>query len=43
MLLWNTVYLERAIATLREHGITIAEEFLAHLSPTRFTILSASL
>jgi hypothetical protein len=33
MLLWNTVYLERAIATLREHGITIDEESLAHLSP----------
>jgi hypothetical protein len=31
--LWNTVYLERAIATLREHGIAIDEESLAHLSP----------
>ena len=32
MLLWNTVYLERVIATLREHGITIDEESLAYLS-----------
>ena len=32
--LWNTVYLERAIATLPEHGITIDEESLAHLSPS---------
>ena len=31
--LWNTVYLERAIAALREHGITIDDESLAHLSP----------
>ncbi len=30
--LWNTVYLERAIATLREPGINIDEESLAHLS-----------
>jgi len=30
--LWNTVYLVRAIATLREPGITIDEESLAHLS-----------
>ena len=33
MTLWNTVYLERAIVTLREHGITIDEESLANLSP----------
>ena len=31
--LWNTVYLERAIAALREHGIVIDDEALAHLSP----------
>ncbi|WP_213807823.1 Tn3 family transposase [Granulicella sp. dw_53] len=31
--LWNTVYLERAVAALREHGITIDDESLAHLSP----------
>jgi hypothetical protein len=27
------VYLARAIAALREHGITIDDESLAHLSP----------
>jgi hypothetical protein len=27
------VYLERAIAALREHGIVIDDEALAHLSP----------
>lgn len=31
--LWNTVYLERAVAALREHGITIDDVSLAHLSP----------
>lgn len=33
IVLWNTVYLERAVAALREHGITIDDESLAHLSP----------
>jgi hypothetical protein len=33
IILWNTVYLERAIAALREHGIPIESESLAHLSP----------
>ena len=33
IILWNTVYLERAIAVLREHGISIEDESLAHLSP----------
>jgi TnpA family transposase len=33
IILWNTVYLERAVAALREHGIAIDHEALAHLSP----------
>ena len=33
IILWNTVYLERAIAALREHGIAIEDESLVHLSP----------
>ena len=33
IILWNTVYLERAAAALREHGIAIDDEALAHLSP----------
>jgi hypothetical protein len=33
IILWNTVYLERAICALREHGIAIDDEALAHLSP----------
>ncbi len=33
IILWNTVYLERAIDALREHGIAIEDESLIHLSP----------
>jgi TnpA family transposase len=33
IVLWNTVYLERAITTLREHGVAIDDEALVHLSP----------
>jgi TnpA family transposase len=33
IILWNTVYLDRAIAALREHGIQIDNESLRHLSP----------
>jgi len=33
IILWNTVYLERAIAALRGHGTAIEDESLAHLSP----------
>ena len=33
IILWNTVYLERAIAALRGHGVAIDDESLAHLSP----------
>ena len=30
---WNTLYLEKAIAHLREQGLAIRDEQLAHLSP----------
>jgi Tn3 transposase DDE domain len=35
IILWNTVYLERAIAALRQHGIAIEDDDLAHFSPMR--------
>lgn len=31
--LWNTVYLERAVNTLRDHGLAVHETMLRHLSP----------
>jgi hypothetical protein len=33
IILWNMVYLERAIAALKGHGIAIDDEALAPLSP----------
>lgn len=36
IVLWNTIYLDRAIATLQERGQTIADELLAHLSPLKW-------
>ena len=33
IILWNTVYLERAIAALRGHGVVIDDGALVHLSP----------
>jgi Tn3 transposase DDE domain len=33
IILWNTVYLERAIVALRGHGIKIENDLLMHLSP----------
>ena len=33
IILWNTVYLERAVQALRESGQDIDDELLAHLSP----------
>ena len=33
IVLWNTVYLERAVKALRERGQVISDELLAHLSP----------
>jgi TnpA family transposase len=31
--LWNTVYLERAVQAIQEHGQTVDENLLRHLSP----------
>jgi hypothetical protein len=31
--LWNTVYLERAVKVLRERGEVIPDDLVAHLSP----------
>jgi TnpA family transposase len=33
IILWNTVYLERAIRCLKEHGLSLDENLLQHLSP----------
>ncbi len=33
IILWNTVYLERAIKALKSHGRTIDDAFLQHISP----------
>jgi TnpA family transposase len=33
IILWNTVYIERAVEALKEHGQTIDENLLQHLSP----------
>ncbi len=33
IVLWNTVYLERAVKALRERGQVISDDLLAHLSP----------
>jgi hypothetical protein len=33
IVLWNTVYLERAVAALRRRGQAVPDELLAHLSP----------
>jgi TnpA family transposase len=31
--LWNTVYIERAVNSLKEHGYSVDENLLQHLSP----------
>jgi hypothetical protein len=36
IVLWNTVYLERAIAAIRQTGQAISDEALAHLSPLKW-------
>src|ERR1700730_8664183 len=36
IVLWNTVYLERAVAAIRQNGQTVANETLTHLSPLRW-------
>ncbi len=33
IILWNTVYLERAVQALREHGHAVDDALLQHLSP----------
>ena len=33
IILWNTVYLERAIRLLQQKGRSISDELLVHLSP----------
>ena len=33
IVLWNTVYLQRAIQAIRDHGATIDENLLQHVSP----------
>jgi hypothetical protein len=33
IVLWNTVYIERAVKSLRERGQAISDDLLAHLSP----------
>ena len=35
-MLWNTIYLERAVAAIRETGQVVPDETLAHLSPLRW-------
>jgi TnpA family transposase len=32
IILWNTVYLERAVSALREHGIAIEDESLCRIA-----------
>ena len=36
IVLWNTVYLERAVAAIRQTGQTVFDEALAHLSPLKW-------
>ena len=33
IVLWNTVYLERAVAALRSHALPVDEDLLRYLSP----------
>jgi Tn3 transposase DDE domain len=33
IILWNTIYLERAINALRQHGIAFPDALLTHVSP----------
>ena len=36
IVLWNTVYLERAVAAIRETGQSVPDDTLAHLSPLKW-------
>jgi len=33
IVLWNTIYLERAIQAIRDHGQPVDENLLRHVSP----------
>ena len=35
IVLWNTVYLERAVAAIRQNGQTVSDETPARLSPLK--------
>lgn len=36
IVIWNTVYMARAVDHLRQHGVRISEEVLPHLSPLQW-------
>jgi hypothetical protein len=36
IVLWNTVYLEQAVAAIRQSGQAVSDETLAHLSPLKW-------
>jgi len=40
--LWNTVYIERAIDSLRRKGIPLNEQLIAHLSPLGRELINLS-
>lgn len=40
VVLWNTVYLQQVIETLRVEGVEVRDEDLVHLSPARFEHLN---
>ena len=40
IILWNTVYLAKAIAYLRQQGEVIPDEYLKHLSPVAWEHIS---
>lgn len=40
--LWNTVYIERAIDSLKRKGLSLNEQLIAHLSPLRWELINLS-
>ena len=40
VIIWNTVYMQAALAQLRAEGYPVQEEDLAYLSPARFEHLN---
>ena len=40
IILWNTVYLAKAIAHLKQQGEVIPEEYIKHLSPVAWEHIS---